>query len=256
MLSLPQGPINGVAERMNHFLLRLIFILSIGSVFEVVNAAPVIALTNLPPPGNFKVGGSSLDTNAWKALLFTTPPTLRAAIVSVQVGLSCSTCAGGNEPYPSVADLQVAIYSVTDQGGVPTPDTELYSIPMQYGLILTGRGTLFTFQIPNWQLVENTTYALVLKSTNANPVKWGNIEVNSTDEPPQAENGFSFVSAFATNSTPSSPWISAGLANNNGFEMQVLLISPVPTLSEWAQIILSVLVMSAIYWFYKKKQSR
>ena len=72
------------------------------------------------------------------------------------------------------------------------PDTQLYSIPMQR-LTLTGRGTTFTFAVPDWQLDEDTTYALVLKSTDEKPVKWGNIQLNGVDKAPVAQNGFTFI---------------------------------------------------------------
>lgn len=243
---------------MKAAFLRFILLVSLALYIELAEGSPVVALSNIPPPGNFKPGGSTLDSNAWKALLFTTPNSARSEIVSVQVGLSCITCGGSSEPYPYIADLQVTLYSVSNQAGVMAPNTELYSIPMQYGLVLTGRGTLFTFQIPHWELAANTHYALVIKSTDTHPVKWGNVEVNSNDEPPEGQNGFSFDSAFLTQSTPTTPlWTSAGLANNNGLEMQVVftaLPNPIPTLNDWAQILmmLALISMGGLYRWNRK----
>jgi len=238
------------------FFFRLFLVLSLGSVLTVVKADPVVAFTNIPPPGNFKPGGSTLNEYGWKALLFTTPTASNALVSSVTVGLSCGTCIGGSEPYPTTVDLQITIYSVANLAGVPTPDTELFSIPMQYGLNLLGRGSLFTFPIPNWNLSANTSYALVLKSTGTGPLKWGNIEVNSVDTAAVTQNGFSFsTTAFATDNDPNTPlsWIST-LANNNGVQLNVILVPAVPTLSEWSQILLALMTISAIGWHFIKQQ--
>ena len=157
---------------------------------SVVRADPVVAFSNLPPLGSFKTGGTLLGGYAWKAEIFTTSAAVE--VVEIKVGMSCSTCRPNNEIYPSSADLQVSLFSVNSQSGELQPGTELYSLPMQYGLVLTGRGTMFTFSVPNWRLNPNTSYAVVLKSTDVHPVKWGNIEVGGTDTAPVPQNGFSF----------------------------------------------------------------
>ena len=223
---------------MRPFLIRVLILSMVGVLIcERVEADPVVAFSNIPPPANYKVGGSTVTGGGLKALLFTTPTSSRAVITSVKVGLTyCNNfqCAGRStipvDVYPSQADFQVSIYSVRDQGGVLTPDAEIYSIPMQYGLTLTSRGTEFTFDIPNWQLAENTTYALVGRSTDSNPVKWGNIQLGAADYPPQPQNGFTFSStqAFATSQSEPPIWIDAGLATNNAVEVKFLFV---PSLS-------------------------
>ena len=225
---------------MRPSLIRVLLLSMVGVlIFERVEADPVVAFSNIPPPANYKVGGSPVTGGSLKALLFTTPSLSNAMLTSVKVGLtycnSAAVCGRAPTPvdvYPSQADFQVSIYSVRDQGGVLTPDVELYSIPMQYGLTLTGRGTEFTFDIPNWQLAENTTYALVGRSTDTNPVKWANIELGSppSDYPPQAQNGFTFSStqAFTTSQAAPTIWIDAGLATNNAVEVKFLFV---PSLS-------------------------
>ena len=223
---------------MRPFLIRVLILSMVGVLIcERVEADPVVAFSNIPPPANYKVGGSTVTGGGLKALLFTTPTSSRAVITSVKVGLTyCNNfqCAGRStipvDVYPSQADFQVSIYSVRDQGGVLTPDAEIYSIPMQYGLTLTSRGTEFTFDIPNWQLAANTTYALVGRSTDSNPVKWGNIQLGAADYPPQPQNGFTFSStqAFATSQAAPTIWIDVGAATNNAVEVKFLFV---PSLS-------------------------
>lgn len=240
---------------MNRAFQRLIFSLACLFLIGVVNADPVTALLNIPPPGNYKFGGSTLDTDDWKALIFTTPSTMRAEVVSIEIALSCNPgCSGpGNENYPDTADLQITIYSVINVAGVPTPDVELYSIPIQYGLTLTGRGTQFTFSIPNWQLAQNSTYALVLKSTNTNPTKWSNIELAGNNKPPEVQNGFTFVAASTTDTlAPGNPWITTA-ADNNAVNMQVILISPVPTLSKFGEIMLATSLIFTMIWYSRTR---
>ena len=223
---------------MRPSLIRVLLLPMVGVLFiGRVEADPTIAFSNIPPPSEYKVGGSTVTDGNLKALLFTTPSSSRVVLTSVKVGLTyCnnSDCAGRStvpvDVYPSQADFQVSIYSVRDQGGVLTPDAEIYSIPMQYGLTLTGRGTQFTFDIPNWQLAANTTYALVGRSTDSNPVKWGNIQLGAADYPPQPQNGFTFSStqAFATSQAAPTIWIDAGAATNNAVEVKFLFV---PSLS-------------------------
>lgn len=240
---------------MNRAFKRLIFSVACLFLIGVVKADPVTALLNMPPPGNFKYGGSTLDTDDWKALIFTTPSSMRAEVVSIEIALSCNPgCTNSsNENYPDTADVQVAIYSVRDRLGTLIPDVELYSIPMQLGLNLTQRGTQFTFSIPNWQLSQNSTYALVLKSTNTNPTKWSNIELAGNNKPPEVQNGFTFVSASTTDTAASgNPWIIT-LADNNAVNMQVILISPVPMLSEWGKLALATLIIFTMLWYSRTR---
>ena len=175
---------------------RHLLILSFWATMGLAMAEPLVAFTNLPPPGNFKVGGSTLGSYSWKALQFSTPSS-NVTLKEIKIGLNCISCTGNREPYPSTADVQISLYSVMTQDGRTKPHAEIYSLPMQTGLILTGRGTTFTYSIPDWQLQANTAYALVLKSTDSNPVKWANIAVASVDTGPQAQNGFA-VSASSS----------------------------------------------------------
>lgn len=105
---------------------------------------------------------------------------------------------------------------------------------MQYGLVLTGEGTEFTFNIPNWRLAANTTYALVAGSTNANPVKWSNIQLGGpivgVDWPAQAQNGFTFSSnlAFYTDPISPNPFWKTTTNTNEAIEMRVAFINPSP----------------------------
>lgn len=250
---------------MRLFLRRLLLSLSVGVLLVGrAEADSSIAFSNIPPPGEYKVGGSVVTGGSLKAVLFTTPTSSSVIITSVKVGLTyCNggACSGRNGTpvgvYPSQADFQVSIYSVRDQGGVPTPDVELYSIPMQHDLTLTGRGTEFTFDIPNWQLAANTTYALVGRSTDTNPVKWGNIQLPGCAlpciYPPQAQNGFTFSSnsAFVTPQADPTAWEETE-ATNNSVEMRFALA--VPTLSECSQLLLGFLVMTMIGWHFHKQR--
>jgi len=254
---------------MRLLLRRLLLVISVGVLlFGRVEADPVVAFSNIPPPANYKVGGSTVTGGSLKALLFTTPLSSRAMVTSVTVGLTyCNAgeCGRSTIPvgvYPSQADFQVSIYSVRDQGGVLTPDVELYSIPMQYGLTLRVMGTEFTFDIPKWQLAENTTYALVGRSTDTNPVKWANIELGNppSDYPPQTQNGFTFSSTQAFKTSQAAPpiWINAGAATNNSVEMRVLLlpaVQAVPSLSEWAQLMLGLMVLTMLGWQFRQQQN-
>lgn len=212
-------------------------------------ADPVVAFSNIPPPAIYKVGGSSISASDWKALLFTTPASSTTQIVSIKVGLTdCQNTCGHSLPetYPVAVDFQLCLYSVSDQAGVLTPDTELYSIPMQYGLILTQRGTEFTFEIPNWPMAANTTYALVGKGTNTRKSKWSNVDLGSvgTDYPPQPQNGFLFQVNPGFGTSPAPTWVSSGAATNNAVEMKVVFVSSVPTLSEWALLVLAILLVA------------
>ena len=225
-----------------------------------VGADTLIAFSNIPPPGAYKTGGTYLSGSSWKALLFTTPASSRTEIVSIKVGLTdCqNTCGHPNpENYPVSVDFQLCLYSVSNQAGVATPDRELYSIPMQYGLILTRRGTEFTFDIPNWPMAANTTYALVAKGTDSGKVKWSNIDLGSffTDYPPQPQNGFAFQvnPGFTTN--PDLTWVNAGAATNNAVEMKFVFVpSAVPTLSEWSQMLLGLMVMTLLGWHFHRQR--
>lgn len=199
-------------------LFLYLVLMSLGMRVGWADATPVIAFSNIPPPTNYKPGGSQIRSGLLKALLFTTPPSSETEVTSIKVGLTyCNNCPGRSGPaiYPSLADFQISLYSVSNQGGVPTPDAELYSIPMQYGLTLTGVGTEFTFDIPHWRLAENTTYAVVADSTDSYPVKWGNIQLGGTftspDYPAQAQNGFSFSASQAFYTDPVAPtiWVDA-----------------------------------------------
>ena len=62
-----------MAMGVRFFFLKLLLLLALGAQSGWVKAEPVVALSNLPPPGNFKPGDSLLGGNDWKAELFKTP---------------------------------------------------------------------------------------------------------------------------------------------------------------------------------------
>jgi hypothetical protein len=62
-----------MATRVRLFYLKLLLLLALVAQSGWVKADPVVALSNLPPPGNFKPGDSLLDSNDWKAELFKKP---------------------------------------------------------------------------------------------------------------------------------------------------------------------------------------
>lgn len=216
---------------------------------------PVIALNLIPPPGGYKVGGSSLSQTLGKAIVFRTPEHSSSAVVSVTVGLSNNTCPSGVNPpvYPNTADIRIVLYSIDSATG--KPDAELYSTPMYVGLNVTGPGTLFTFQVPEWHLLESTKYAIGLQSTypNANCVfntKWSNVEIDAVDHPVVGQNGFVVDDISWTGN--GSSWTST-LATNNAITMKVILISSVPTLSEWSQLLLGLMVMMIGWHFHRER---
>lgn len=193
-------------------------------------------------------------------MLFTTPTSAETEITTIKVGLTYCECptirpAAIIPNYPSFADFQISLYSTSIQSGARKPDVELYKIPMQLNLQLTGVGTEFTFDIPNWRLERNTTYALVGGSTDTKPVKWANIKLGVDDYPPQPQNGFSFNSSqgFVTNPLTPTVWQNAGAATNNSVEMKfVYASSTIPTLSERSLLILALLLMSAMVYYGRR----
>jgi hypothetical protein len=114
-----------MAMGVRFFFLKLLLLLALGAQSGWVKAEPVVALSNLPPPGNFKPGGSSLNSNGWKAELFKTPAS-KVEVKQIKIGLNCADCGNNSEPYPSIADVEISLYSVINQAGRPMPDTQLY----------------------------------------------------------------------------------------------------------------------------------
>lgn len=55
------------------FFLNFLLLFALGAQSGWVKADPVVALSNLPPPGNFTPGDSLLGGSDWKAELFKTP---------------------------------------------------------------------------------------------------------------------------------------------------------------------------------------
>ena len=228
-------------------LLILVLAFLLGLPVCSVLASPLVVLDNNTGP--ITVGGSALSDTEWRAVIFTTPLSAGAEIVSIDVGLNCylnpsTQCTG----YPTTRQLQIDLYSVV--GGQPS--SALYSLPLQ-GVYMATQSQIYTFSIPNWTLAANTSYALVLKSVSSDSqrLKWAGL-VNNTV--PTGLNGFSYVgtSYIAPPATPA--WIASPTTD------QVVVIhaninASVPTLSEWAQLMLALMVIGVAWHFHSIRLS-
>mgnify|MGYP006274904471 CR=1 FL=1 len=250
----------GRAEMLKRF--NLMISLSLGLLLSgglsELRADPVVALSNLPNPGNLTLGGSYVSSSFWKALLFKTPESVGAEMVSLTISLNCYGSPGCPYPgaYPVTVKIQIDLYSVN--AGIP--DAQIQSLPMQE-VTLNSTAQTLTFAIPHWPLRWNTTYAVVLKSEDAQKFKWANVKVNGTGDDilPTAENGFSYSGVNSYTADAGLSWTSSGASSNNAVTLYVQLVptgpsSPAPTVSQWMQVLLALLIMMLVGWQYRQQR--
>lgn len=194
----------------------------------------VVAITN--SPSGF--GRSQINSTDWKAMLFSTSS--RADnVTSIQVGFNCfiTPCS-----YPQTQNVIIDLYSV--QMGVP--NALLYSLGLK-SIPMDAAGNMYTLPIPNWNLRPNTTYALVLKS-DLSGIGWANTLAQTS---PTSDNGYVFQS-FKKTSNSGASWTDP----NSSVNAVVIFVTPassppqpIPTLSEWAQIImvLAMITTAGLY---------
>lgn len=235
-------------------IIGFFFALTISGGFSDVRADPVVAFSNLPNPGNFTSGGAFIDSNMWKAIIFTTPIGVNTEIVSLAISLNCYGSPNCPTPlaYPVTVKIQIDLYSVS--AGIP--NNQLESLPMQEVTLNQSAQTL-TFAIPHWQLSSSANYALVLKSTDAQKFKWAAVRVggDGLGAPilPTAENGFAYNGINYATLDGGLSWTNSGVTNNNAVTLFVLLPSPVPDLSQWIQVLLALLMLLLLGWHYRQE---
>ena len=163
---------------------------------DIVRADSVIAITNSP---NNTGGGSAINSDNWKSLIFSTPSFATSEITSVQIGLGCGTCTNANYTspgkYPYTASVGIDLYSVAS--GVP--NTQIDTLPVQQIAMSSGK-QMYTITIPNWVLAANTSYAIVIKSDSQTGInnynfKWGYTgnTGGSTTTTPTGLNGYTYL---------------------------------------------------------------
>ncbi len=231
-----------------HWMVILLLCLPFGSVM----AAPLVVLDN--NTGQITTGGSGVAATLWRAIIFSTPSSEMAEIVSIELGLNCYSdpspapaCA-----YPTTRQLQIDLYSVV--GG--QPNSQLYTIPLQ-AVNLTAASQIYTFSIPNWRLSAGTSYALVLKSVGSDPnnvsqsIKWAGL-VNNTV--PSGLNGFSYVGTSLINPPGTPAWTASG-ATDQVVVIYANLLPAVPMLSQWTQLLLALMTITLVGWHFHRERS-
>lgn len=226
---------------------RVLFaVLSICAIASLpLQAQAEVVVSNTP---NGTEGGSPLSNTNWKALLFTTN-TNSARVNSVQVGLNPpgSTSPGGAFYTPLPAPLNVELLLYTVVGGQPV--TQIASTGLQQ-INMTQRKQMYPFVFPDTvRLSPHTAYALVLRS-DATGIKWGN-QGNSGQggTSPAAFAGYGYNGFTETVDTGVSWSSSNGPATLNAVSIDVtFLAEPIPTMSQWAGILLALMLVAGAAW--------
>ena len=230
----------------------LLAVLSICTIASLpLQARAEVVISNTP---NGTEGGSALSSTDWKALLFTTNAD-SARVNSVQVGLNPpgSTSPGSPlyTPLPATLNAELLIYTVV--GGQPV--TQIASTGLQ-PINMSQRKQMYPFVFPaTVRLAPNTTYALVLRS-DATGIKWGN-QGNSGQggTSPTAFAGYVYNGFSETVDTGVSWSSSTSLATLNAVSIDVTFLDvPIPTLSQWAGILMVLMLMVGAVWAMARKR--
>lgn len=211
-----------------------VFVVGLFALCAIASQATVV-ITNTP---NATLGGSTLTDVDLKALMFTSGA-VPSTVNKISLGL--------NPPGPNTvsvpfqAKVEIAIYSVV--AGVPSAQlatTGLLDVDIQQ------KQQMFDFNInPVFSLNANTPYALVVRSDSTG-IKWGNTgNIGTGGTEPSSLGGFVYETmqqkdGLLNNWAPSSVRL-------NAVEIHATLIPPVPTLAEWAMVLLASF-MAFVAW--------
>lgn len=218
----------------NLFTFLRVFVVGLFALFAIASQATVV-ITNTP---NGTLGGSEVSNVINKALMFTTGG-LPSTVNKISLGLNPP---GSNTaPVPVQAKVEIALYSVV--AGVPSVQlatTGLLDVNIQQ------RQLMFDFNInPVFSLQAYTPYALVIRSDSAG-IKWGNTgNLGSGGTEPTALGGFVY-DTFLLKDDLASNWYEAPF-KLNAVEIHATLIPPVPTLAQWAMLMLASF-MAFVAW--------
>lgn len=186
-----------------------------------------VVISNTP---NGSTGGSTLDAQNWKALLFTTNAS-EARIESVTLGLNPLTPAS----VPIQLKVEMALYSV--QAGLPS--LQLTTSGLQAVQLNQTQQTYVLATGSGFNLAPNTQYALVVRS-DATGIKWGNT-ASPGGTTPTAYSGYTF-DGFRLTTDGGATWTSPA-SNVNTIVISVGELVSVPTLSKWTTLILMLFVL-------------
>ena len=196
------------------------------------------ALANIPSA----TGNSNIHGADFKALTFTTSSNY-TQVETINLGLNNYN---GNTAASSL--VQLTLFSVGNDG---KPATVLAS--KSRTIPISGSDQIYTFTINDWILSPNTGYALGVSSDSAGIAWWRGAGT------PVGYNGFSYDTFYASSSGGSGPWTSP---SNYGNAVEILVSTvnpvppaPIPTLSEWAQLLLALMVLAIVSWHFHRERS-
>ena len=225
-------------------LFKFLRVLVVGllALCAIASQATVV-ITNTP---NGTLGGSTLTDVALKALIFTTggvPSTVN------KISLGLNPPGSNTAPVPVQAKVEIALYSVV--AGVPSQQlatTGLLDVDIQQ------RQQMYDFNInPVYSLQPSTPYALVIRSDSTG-IKWGNTgNVGAGGTEPTGLGGFTYDTILQKDSSGGN-WFQS-LVRVNAVEIHATLIPPVPTLAQWAMLLL-VGFMAFVAWLSVSGRTR
>ena len=173
-------------------LARCVLLVSLG--WTQAGAAADVVLTNTP---NGTPGGSPLDADTFKSLIFTTN---RAGGLMTAVTLGLNP-AQGSVP-PVTQNVSIALWSVSVAGNRYTPLARITGTALQ-PVNISATGNLYSFSNLEvdrlFKLAPNTTYGLTL-SSDATGIRWSNTGTTAlgTATSPTALAGYTFRGFRAT----------------------------------------------------------
>lgn len=222
-------------------LFKFLRVLVVGlfALCAIASQATVV-ITNTP---NGTLGGSILTDVALKALMFTTggvPSTVN------KISLGLNPPGSNTAPVPVQAKVEIVLYSVVD--GVPSAQlatTGLLDVNIQQ------RQQMYDFNInPVFSLNANTPYALVVRSDSTG-IKWGNTgNTGLGGTEPSGLGGFTYDTILQKDFSGGN-WFQS-LSKFNAVEIHATLIPPVPTLAEWALVLLASF-MAFVAWLSRRQ---
>lgn len=218
----------------NLFKFLRFYAVGLFALFAMAAQATVV-ITNTP---NGTPGGTTVTDADSKALMFTSGA-VPSTVNLVRLGLNPP---GSNtNPVPAQGKVEIALFSVV--AGIPSDQlatTGLLDVNIQQ------RQQMYDFNInPVFNLNANTPYALVVRSDSIG-IKWGytgHTGLGGTE--PSGLGGFVYETMLQKDGLLGN-WAPANV-RVNAVEIHATLIPPVPTLAEWA-IVLLASFMAFVAW--------
>lgn len=211
-----------------------VFVVGLFAMCAIASQATVV-ITNTP---NGTLGGSTVSDTDLKALMFTTGG-LQSTLNKISLGLNPP---GTNTaPVPFQAKVEIALFSVI--GGVPSAQLATTGL---LDVNILQRQQMYDFNInPVFSLNANTPYALVVRSDSTG-IKWGNTgNTGAGGTEPSGLGDFVYETMLQKDGLLSN-W-APSTVRLNAVEINATLIPPVPTLADWALVLLASF-MAFVAW--------